>query len=53
MNETESDPQGDMVIGYDRTAAPRTVSLVLSHEPRHPVGRLLADRDRFRFEPIV
>jgi len=34
MNETDSDPQGDMVIGYDRTADPRTVSLDLSHEPQ-------------------
>lgn len=26
--------------------------VVLSHEPLHPVGRLVADRDRYRFEPI-
>jgi glyoxylase-like metal-dependent hydrolase (beta-lactamase superfamily II) len=26
--------------------------IVLSHEARHPVGRLVPDRDRFRFEPI-
>jgi glyoxylase-like metal-dependent hydrolase (beta-lactamase superfamily II) len=25
--------------------------IVLSHEARHPVGRLVPDRDRFRFEP--
>ncbi|MBI3746568.1 MAG: MBL fold metallo-hydrolase [Chloroflexi bacterium] len=25
--------------------------VVLSHEPVHPVGRLVADRDRYRFEP--
>ena len=25
--------------------------VVLSHEPVHPVGRLVRDRDRFRFEP--
>jgi len=25
--------------------------VVLSHEPRHPVGRLVRDRDRFRYEP--
>jgi glyoxylase-like metal-dependent hydrolase (beta-lactamase superfamily II) len=27
--------------------------IVLSHEPRRPVGRLAADRGRYRFEPIV
>ena len=26
--------------------------VVLSHEPRTPVGRLVRDRDRFRFQPI-
>ena len=26
--------------------------VVLSHERIHPVGRLLRDRDRFRYEPI-
>lgn len=26
--------------------------IVLSHEARQPVGRLVPDRDRFRFEPI-
>jgi glyoxylase-like metal-dependent hydrolase (beta-lactamase superfamily II) len=26
--------------------------VVLSHERRHPVGRLVRDRDRFAFEPI-
>lgn len=26
--------------------------IVLSHEARQPVGRLVRDRDRFRFEPI-
>ena len=26
--------------------------IVLSHEARHPVGRLVRDRDRFRFEPV-
>jgi len=25
--------------------------IVLSHEARTPVGRLVRDRDRFRFEP--
>ena len=24
--------------------------VVLSHEPKHPVGRLVRDRDRFRYE---
>jgi glyoxylase-like metal-dependent hydrolase (beta-lactamase superfamily II) len=27
--------------------------VVLSHEPRRPVGRIRSDRDRFRFEPLV
>lgn len=27
-------------------------TIVLSHEARHPVGRLERDRDRFRFEPL-
>jgi glyoxylase-like metal-dependent hydrolase (beta-lactamase superfamily II) len=36
-----------------RQAAEEDWIVVLSHEPRHPVGRLVADRDRFRFEPIV
>lgn len=26
--------------------------VVLSHEVRHPIGRLVRDRDRFRYEPI-
>ena len=26
--------------------------IVLSHEARHPVGHLVRDRDRFRYEPI-
>ena len=25
--------------------------VVLSHEAKHPVGRLVRDRDRFRYEP--
>jgi glyoxylase-like metal-dependent hydrolase (beta-lactamase superfamily II) len=36
-----------------RQAADERWTIVLSHEPRHPIGRLLADRDRFRFESIV
>jgi glyoxylase-like metal-dependent hydrolase (beta-lactamase superfamily II) len=34
-------------------AAAEDWTMVLSHEPRQPVGRLVADRDRFRFEPTV
>jgi glyoxylase-like metal-dependent hydrolase (beta-lactamase superfamily II) len=26
--------------------------IVLSHESRHPIGQLVRDRDRFRFQPI-
>jgi glyoxylase-like metal-dependent hydrolase (beta-lactamase superfamily II) len=36
-----------------RRASEEGWTVVLSHEPRHPVGRLVVDRDRFRFEPIV
>ena len=32
-------------------AADEGWTIVLSHEARHPVGRLVRDRDRFRFEP--
>ena len=32
-------------------AADEGWTIVLSHEPRQPVGRLMRDRDRFRFEP--
>jgi hypothetical protein len=35
---------------FARAAAERWI-VVLSHERRHPVGRLVADRDRFAFEP--
>jgi glyoxylase-like metal-dependent hydrolase (beta-lactamase superfamily II) len=28
-------------------------TVVLSHEPKHPVGHMVRDRDRFRFEPDV
>ena len=34
-------------------AADEGWTIVLSHEPVHPVGRLVRDRDRFRFEPRV
>ena len=33
-----------------REAAEEGWTVVLSHEPRKPVGRLIADRDRYRFE---
>ncbi len=36
-----------------RRATEEGWTVVLSHEPRRPVGRFAADRDRFRFEPIV
>jgi glyoxylase-like metal-dependent hydrolase (beta-lactamase superfamily II) len=32
-------------------AADENWIVVLSHEPFHPVGRLVRDRDRFRYEP--
>ena len=36
-----------------RQAAEEDWTVVLSHEPRRPIGRLRADRDRFRFEPTT
>jgi glyoxylase-like metal-dependent hydrolase (beta-lactamase superfamily II) len=36
-----------------RQAADEGWTIVLSHEPRRPIGRLAPDRDRFRFEPLV
>jgi glyoxylase-like metal-dependent hydrolase (beta-lactamase superfamily II) len=33
-------------------AATEAWTIVLSHEPVTPIGRLVADRDRYRFEPI-
>jgi glyoxylase-like metal-dependent hydrolase (beta-lactamase superfamily II) len=36
-----------------REATEEGWTIVLSHEPRKPVGRLAKDRDRYRFEPIV
>jgi glyoxylase-like metal-dependent hydrolase (beta-lactamase superfamily II) len=36
-----------------RQAVEEAWTIVLSHEPRIPVGRLLADRGRFRFESIL
>jgi len=34
-------------------AAAENWTIVLSHEPVHPVGRLVRDRDRYSFEPMV
>jgi glyoxylase-like metal-dependent hydrolase (beta-lactamase superfamily II) len=34
-------------------AADEGWTVVLSHEPVRPVGKLVRDRDRFKFEPIV
>jgi len=34
-------------------AAAEEWTIVLSHEPLHPVGRLTRDRDRFRYEAVV
>lgn len=36
-----------------RQAAEEGWTVVLSHEPRRPVGRFVADRDRFRFGPSL
>jgi glyoxylase-like metal-dependent hydrolase (beta-lactamase superfamily II) len=36
-----------------RQAAEERWTVVLSHEPRNPIGRLNPDRDRFRFESTV
>ena len=36
-----------------RQAAEEGWTVVLSHEPRQPVGRFVADRDRYRFEPTL
>ena len=36
-----------------RQATEEGWTVVLSHEPRQPVGRFSADRDRFRFEPTL
>lgn len=42
------DVKGDL---FARAAADRWV-VALSHEPFQPVGRLVPDRDRYRFEPV-
>ncbi|HUG48361.1 MAG TPA: MBL fold metallo-hydrolase [Candidatus Limnocylindria bacterium] len=36
-----------------RRATDENWTVVLSHEPRKPVGRFVADGDRFRFEPAI
>jgi glyoxylase-like metal-dependent hydrolase (beta-lactamase superfamily II) len=36
-----------------RQATEERWTVVLSHEPRRPIGRFSAERDRFRFEPLV
>lgn len=36
-----------------RQALDEDWTIVLSHEPREPIGRFTADRDRFRFEPTT
>jgi glyoxylase-like metal-dependent hydrolase (beta-lactamase superfamily II) len=36
-----------------RRASEENWTVVLSHEPRQPIGRFVADRDRFRFESSV
>ena len=36
-----------------RQATEEAWTVVLSHEPRQPVGRFAADRDRYRFESIL
>jgi hypothetical protein len=36
-----------------RQATEENWTVVLSHDRFHPVGRFSADRDRFRFEPLV
>ena len=36
-----------------RQAAEEGWTVVLSHEPRQPIGRMVADRDRFRFESVI
>jgi glyoxylase-like metal-dependent hydrolase (beta-lactamase superfamily II) len=36
-----------------RQAVDENWTIVLSHEPAHPIGRLEQDRDRYRFVPVV
>ena len=35
-----------------RQAVDEDWTVVLSHEPRAPIGHLVADRDRYRYEPV-
>ena len=42
----------EVKVGLFRRAVEEGWTVVLSHEPRTPVGHLAADRDRFRFEPL-
>ncbi len=42
----------EVKVGLFRRAVEEGWTVVLSHESRTPVGRLLADRDRYRFEPL-
>jgi glyoxylase-like metal-dependent hydrolase (beta-lactamase superfamily II) len=35
-----------------RQAAAEEWTIVLSHEPRSPIGRLVPDRDRFAYQPV-
>lgn len=39
-------------VGLFRRAVEEGWTVVLSHEARTPVGHLVADRDRYRFEPL-
>jgi hypothetical protein len=34
-------------------AAEEGWTIVLSHEPRQPVGKLVPYKDKFRFEPVL
>jgi glyoxylase-like metal-dependent hydrolase (beta-lactamase superfamily II) len=36
-----------------RQAAEEAWTVVLSHEPRRPIGRMVRDRDRFRFDSVM
>ena len=51
VDALEERPAGDRRDGPVRQAAEEEWTVVLSHEPRQPVGRFVADRDRFRFLP--
>ena len=36
-----------------RQAAEEGWTVVLSHEPRRPIGHIIADRDRYKFDSTV